>query len=89
MKLPIFTHKCFPWLQEKTSRTVWHYQFTSWPDHGVPDTPTPALDFVRTVRESVLMDHGPLVVHCRSLAIILCYGQQCVQGVVGSMRMLL
>lgn len=42
-----------------------HYQFTSWPDHGVPDVPTAALDFVRVVHELIQPAHGPVIVHCR------------------------
>ena len=55
-----------PWLQSgKKVRHVRHFQFTSWPDHGVPETPTPVIDFVQTVRAQVEMQHGPIVVHCR------------------------
>lgn len=52
-------------LQDKRTRTVKHYQFTSWPDHGVPDSPSSVLDFVREIRSSVQAPHGPMVVHCR------------------------
>ena len=52
-------------LQEKASRTLYHLQYTSWPDHGVPDTAVTALNFVRAVRSFVESDHGPIVVHCR------------------------
>lgn len=50
---------------DRRSRLVRHYQFTSWPDHGVPDSPMAALDFVKTVRSQVELHHGPLIVHCR------------------------
>ncbi len=55
----------FPPTQGKKNRFIHHFQFTSWPDHGVPESPTPVLEFVRTVREQVEMHHGPMVVHCR------------------------
>ena len=42
-----------------------HFQFTSWPDHGVPDNPVTAVDFVKTVRCYVEPIHGPVVIHCR------------------------
>lgn len=49
---------------DRRSRLVRHYQFTSWPDHGVPDSTVPAIDFVRTVRGNVDSHHGPIVAHC-------------------------
>lgn len=52
-------------IQEKRNRTITQYQFISWPDHGVPDEPTPALDFVRVVHEVAPTTFGPIVVHCR------------------------
>lgn len=44
-----------------------HFQFTGWPDHGVPDNPGPVLEFVRAVRaqEDSSDGNGPMVVHCR------------------------
>jgi protein tyrosine phosphatase len=45
-------------------REVKHFQFTAWPDHGVPDHPTQFLMFVRRVRNSNPTDSGPMVVHC-------------------------
>lgn len=52
-------------LKEKRSRTITHYQFVSWPDHGVPDEAGPALDFVREVHEVASSAFGPVIVHCR------------------------
>ena len=54
---------------DSRTRLVRHYQFTSWPDHGVPDSPVAALDFVKTVRSQVELHHGPIVVHCRYIHI--------------------
>ena len=39
--------------KEKRSRVIHHYQFISWPDHGVPETATGALDFVRSVHDNM------------------------------------
>ncbi len=58
--------------QEKKNRFIHHYQFTSWPDHGVPDSPAPVLDFVRSIRDEVDMHHGPIVVHCRYKCVCMC-----------------
>ena len=45
-------------------REVRHYQYTAWPEHGVPEQPTPFLMFVRRVRAANPLDSGPVVVHC-------------------------
>ncbi|XP_046366897.1 tyrosine-protein phosphatase Lar-like isoform X5 [Haliotis rufescens] len=45
-------------------REVRQFQFTAWPDHGVPDHPTPLLMFMRRVKSSNPADAGPMVVHC-------------------------
>ncbi|XP_048580737.1 tyrosine-protein phosphatase Lar isoform X2 [Nematostella vectensis] len=45
-------------------REVKHFQFTGWPDHGVPAHPTPFLAFLRRVKFYNPPDAGPIVVHC-------------------------
>ncbi|KAF4525355.1 hypothetical protein B566_EDAN007837 [Ephemera danica] len=45
-------------------REVRQFQFTAWPDHGVPDHPAPFLLFLRRVRIMTPSDSGPMVVHC-------------------------
>ncbi|XP_067028665.1 receptor-type tyrosine-protein phosphatase delta-like isoform X2 [Acropora muricata] len=45
-------------------REVKHFQFSGWPDHGVPPHPTPFLAFLRRVRFYNPTDAGPIVVHC-------------------------
>ncbi|GAA48182.1 receptor-type tyrosine-protein phosphatase delta [Clonorchis sinensis] len=60
-------------------REVKHFQFTSWPDHGVPEYPVPLLLFIRRIRATVasgattsssntghsnMIEQGPIVVHC-------------------------
>ncbi|XP_033737511.1 receptor-type tyrosine-protein phosphatase F-like isoform X3 [Pecten maximus] len=45
-------------------REIRQFQFTAWPDHGVPDHPTPLLMFMRRVKTSNPPDAGPMVVHC-------------------------
>lgn len=56
------------WLSQSGSnekREVRHFQFTAWPDHGVPEHPTPFLAFLRRVKACNPPDAGPMVVHCR------------------------
>ncbi|XP_053088105.1 protein tyrosine phosphatase receptor type Fa isoform X9 [Pangasianodon hypophthalmus] len=45
-------------------REVRQFQFMVWPDHGVPEYPTPILAFMRRVKACNPPDAGPMVVHC-------------------------
>ncbi|XP_046341885.2 receptor-type tyrosine-protein phosphatase epsilon-like isoform X2 [Haliotis rufescens] len=45
------------------SRTVVQFHFTSWPDHGVPDT-LALVSYIWLVRQTVAETDGPLLVHC-------------------------
>uniref|UniRef100_A0A8D2MUT7 Phosphatidylinositol phosphatase PTPRQ n=1 Tax=Zonotrichia albicollis TaxID=44394 RepID=A0A8D2MUT7_ZONAL len=38
--------------------------FTSWPEHGVPETTAPFIHFVKLIRASRAHDNTPMVVHC-------------------------
>lgn len=54
------------------ARIVTQYQFTDWPNHGIPDDPIPLLEFHRLVKSDSLEDdtndrhsaNGPVVIHC-------------------------
>lgn len=54
-------------MQPQQSRTVWHYQYLSWPDHGVPQEPGGVLSFLTQVnmKQAEYPDAGPMVIHCR------------------------
>ncbi|CAN0267909.1 unnamed protein product [Lampetra planeri] len=47
-------------------RPLYHFHFTAWPDHGVPDTTDSLTNFVRIFRTHVNTTNkgGPIVVHC-------------------------
>ncbi|KAM4575180.1 receptor-type tyrosine-protein phosphatase S isoform 4-T6 [Fundulus diaphanus] len=45
-------------------REVRQFQFTAWPDHGVPEYPTPFLAFLRRVKTCNPPDAGPIIAHC-------------------------
>nr|XP_046253860.1 tyrosine-protein phosphatase non-receptor type 11b isoform X1 [Scatophagus argus] len=47
-------------------RYIWHFQYLSWPDHGVPNEPGGVLWFLEEVNrtQSTIPDTGPIVVHC-------------------------
>ncbi|XP_066568390.1 tyrosine-protein phosphatase non-receptor type 6 isoform X2 [Amia ocellicauda] len=48
------------------SREIWHYQYLSWPDHGVPSEPGGVLSFLTQVnnKQMELLGAGPMIVHC-------------------------
>ncbi|XP_008266917.3 receptor-type tyrosine-protein phosphatase C isoform X2 [Oryctolagus cuniculus] len=50
--------------EKATGRVVTHIQFTSWPDHGVPDDPHLLLKLRRRVNAFSNFFSGPIVVHC-------------------------
>ncbi|KFU91352.1 Receptor-type tyrosine-protein phosphatase C, partial [Chaetura pelagica] len=51
--------------RERTAgRDVTHIQFTSWPDHGVPEDPHLLLKLRRRVKALSNFFSGPIVVHC-------------------------
>ncbi|EQB78246.1 hypothetical protein CB1_000707008 [Camelus ferus] len=54
------THK----KEKATGRAVTHIQFTSWPDHGVPEDPHLLLKLRRRVNAFSNFFSGPIVVHC-------------------------
>lgn len=51
-------------LVEREVREIKHTQYTSWPDHGVPDHPTPFLMFLKKVKALNPAGSGPIVTHC-------------------------
>ncbi|CAD6200069.1 unnamed protein product, partial [Caenorhabditis auriculariae] len=49
---------------EPEVREIRHLQYTAWPDHGVPDHPTPFLVFLKRVKTLNPQDAGPIISHC-------------------------
>ncbi|KAK6618620.1 protein tyrosine phosphatase, non-receptor type 11 [Polyplax serrata] len=47
-------------------KTIYHYHFQAWPDHGVPSDPGCVLNFLHDVnaRQESIPDAGPVLVHC-------------------------
>ncbi|XP_041038509.1 tyrosine-protein phosphatase non-receptor type 6-like, partial [Carcharodon carcharias] len=47
-------------------RKIFHYQYLSWPDHGVPSEPGGVLSFLEQVnnKQGEMQEAGPIVVHC-------------------------
>lgn len=54
-------------VQDELPRLVRHYQYFSWPDHGVPNEPGGVLSFLEQVNRAQrsIPGSGPIVVHCR------------------------
>ncbi|KAI5612252.1 protein tyrosine phosphatase, non-receptor type 11, b isoform X1, partial [Silurus asotus] len=52
--------------RKEPSRYIWHYQYLSWPDHGVPNEPGGVLNFLEQVNrtQNSIPNTGPVIVHC-------------------------
>jgi len=50
-----------------STRTVYQYHFTAWPDKWVPKDPGPVLSFLEDINDKLVQigEAGPVVVHCR------------------------
>lgn len=53
-------------MESGNSHDILHFHYTTWPDFGVPDSPTAFLDFLMVVRQKGVLNPnvGPPVVHC-------------------------
>uniref|UniRef100_A0A9J8AR74 protein-tyrosine-phosphatase n=2 Tax=Cyprinus carpio TaxID=7962 RepID=A0A9J8AR74_CYPCA len=53
-------------LTKEPARTIWHYQYLSWPDHGVPQEPGGVLSFLEQVniKQNEMSSTGPTIIHC-------------------------
>ena len=45
-------------------REIKLFQYTAWPDNGVPEHPTSVLMFIRRIQNLNPVDSGPIIVHC-------------------------
>uniref|UniRef100_A0A803WGV3 protein-tyrosine-phosphatase n=1 Tax=Ficedula albicollis TaxID=59894 RepID=A0A803WGV3_FICAL len=52
--------------RSKAVREIWHYQYLSWPDHGVPSEPGGVLSFLDQInqKQESIPNAGPILVHC-------------------------
>ncbi|XP_073801992.1 receptor-type tyrosine-protein phosphatase O isoform X2 [Danio rerio] len=63
---PEWTIRSFRLAYADETQDVLHFNYTSWPDHGVPTVNAieSILQFVQIVRQQVNRSKGPIVVHC-------------------------
>jgi len=61
---PDFVTRTFRVENDGKSRKLTHFQYLSWPDHGVPESPTRFMTMLKSVRETVDVKQAPMVVHC-------------------------
>lgn len=45
-----------------------HFQYTAWPDHGIPDVPDGILGMMELARQKQGNQTDPVVIHCRSVS---------------------
>lgn len=48
----------------QTTRTICQFHYTTWPDHGVPESISPLVELVRLVRDCQPSEALPVLVHC-------------------------
>lgn len=63
-ELAYYSIRTFRLQHNNEVREVCQFQFTAWPDHGVPDHPTPFLMFLRRIKATNPPDAGPMIVLC-------------------------
>lgn len=61
---PLMVLRKFQVSRDGETRDVQHFQYTAWPDHGVPNTTEELLRFRHTVREAFTASMGPIITHC-------------------------
>lgn len=59
------SHASHTQMLSNESRMVLQFQFTRWPDYGVPKLAAPLLNFLRAANTSNPPDSGPVIIHCR------------------------
>ncbi|GBM96548.1 Tyrosine-protein phosphatase non-receptor type 12 [Araneus ventricosus] len=49
---------------ENEERVICQFHYTTWPDHGVPNSVQPILELVRLIRDCQASEAVPVLVHC-------------------------
>ena len=54
--------------KEEGTKLVYQFNFTAWPDSGVPRNPDSVVQFLTVVnnKQEELAAPGPIIIHCRS-----------------------
>lgn len=61
------TELCYFFFQDGQSRTIRQFQYTDWPEQGVPKSGDGFIDFIGQVHKTKEQfgQDGPITVHCR------------------------
>ncbi|KPM03249.1 tyrosine phosphatase-like protein [Sarcoptes scabiei] len=61
---PDFLVRTFKVSADNQNRTICQFHYTTWPDHGVPNSVQPILELVRLIRDVQSSESRPILVHC-------------------------
>lgn len=61
---PDFLVRTFKVCADQEERTICQFHYTTWPDHGVPNSVHPILELVRLMRDVQSTESRPILVHC-------------------------
>ena len=55
------------WFQVGEDRIIYQYQYTQWPDFGVPNKPQAFIKFLQEIKQADMLSDpaAPAIVHCR------------------------
>ena len=59
--------RIFKLMKKEETRTVHHFQFTEWPNYGIPGSAGPIADFIQLVHQHAALNSSrspELVIHC-------------------------
>ena len=65
--IAVHDDSCCHFVQDGQSRTVRQFQFTDWPEHGLPSGGETFIEFIGQVHKTKEQfgHEGPITVHCR------------------------
>lgn len=61
---PDFLVRTFKAVNNNKERLIYQFHYTTWPDHGVPESVEPILQLIQLVRKFQTSEAVPILVHC-------------------------